>query len=70
MKRKLVIQEDDDNRKYEAELNKLVKDKDQHITNLNSQFETLKIEKQQLEVSSQSSYSQLQGKNEKMLEDL
>lgn len=28
MKRKLVIQEDDDNRKYEAELNKLVKDKD------------------------------------------
>lgn len=70
MKRKLVIQEDDDNRRFEAELAHLTKEKDQAIAELTQQFEALRAEKGELEVSAQSSYAQLQGRNEKMLEDL
>jgi hypothetical protein len=70
MKRKLVIQEDDDSRRFEAELLHLTREKDQVISTLTQQFEALRTEKGELEVSAQSSYSQLQGRNEKMLEDL
>lgn len=36
MRRRLVIQEDDDNRRYEAELNKLAKEKEDVISQLTS----------------------------------
>lgn len=70
MRRRLVIQEDDDNRRYEAELNKLAKEKEEIIAQLTAEFDALRVEKQELEVSAQANYSQLQGRNEKMLEDL
>lgn len=39
MKRKLVIQEDDDNRRFEAELTRLASEKDRTIASLTTQFE-------------------------------
>lgn len=48
MKRKLVMQEDDDSKRYEAEVNELVKSKDKIITGLNNAFEELKKEKKEL----------------------
>lgn len=38
MKRKLVMQEDDDNKKYESELTNLVKSKDKIIFAMNKEY--------------------------------
>lgn len=66
----MILQQDEDKRKYDAELASLILEKDQMLADRNQQFQRLKKQKQQLEISSQSGYVQTQGRNEKMLEDI
>ena len=43
-----MIQEDDDNRRYEAELSRLAKEKEDIISQLSAEFDALRVEKQEL----------------------
>ncbi len=59
----MVVQEDDDRRRYEAELVNLNSEKESQLTRLGQELERLKQQKQELEVTSQSAYMQTQGRN-------
>ena len=44
----MIVQEDDDKRKYESELNKLMANKDKILSQKTAEFEKLKKMKQEL----------------------
>ena len=66
----MVVQEDDDKRKYEGQMADLIAEKDELLKKRNKEFQRLKKIKQELEMTSHSGYTQIQGRNEKMLEDI
>lgn len=63
MKRKLVLQDDDESRRYDAEMKEFTEEKQKKIDSLNAEFDQLKEEKKKLELYSQANFVETEGKN-------
>lgn len=70
MKNKIVIQDDESDKKYKTEIVKLEALLNDQIDELSQNFENFKKEKKDLETQTQTTFMDTQSHNNKMLEEI